>query len=382
MQKIWLPDHYLRKPVCKKRCSFELNSYLKLLDLSTFKNKSSDPYVRFSDLEGIDFSEVTSFDPSSYNLSEFNNDLSLTDFSNPALNPFLRENDLSSFDLTTFTNNDVNPFVRSDEIDDFREITVYTNYSAFPDPTLNSDTFAFAENSEGTKFIGALWGGVYFPAGLYWSSGTEWKYMDTPSQATQTEVNTGTNTNKFLTPATFTNSSLITSKEDSANKDASGGYAGLTLFKINFKNVANTFTSFFTNSNTAARTYTFPDYDGTVVMRDGTTTLTNKRITARTGTVTSSATPTINTDNVDFYSITALAAAITSFTTNLSGTPTEGQTLWIAITDDGTARAITWGASFESSTISLPTTTLISTRLDVAFIWNTVTSKWRCVGKA
>lgn len=101
-----------------------------------------------------------------------------------------------------------------------------------------------------------------------------------------------------------------------------------------------------------------------------------------TGTTTSSATPTINTDNVDFYSITALAAAITSFTTNLSGTPTEAQTLWIAITDNGTARAITWGASFESSTATLPATTVVSTRLDVGFVWNTVTSKWRCVAIA
>jgi hypothetical protein len=48
------------------------------------------------------------------------------------------------------------------------------------------------------------------------------------------------------------------------DKDATGGYAGLTLFKINFKNAANTFTSFFTNSNTAARTYTFQDRDGTI----------------------------------------------------------------------------------------------------------------------
>jgi hypothetical protein len=50
------------------------------------------------------------------------------------------------------------------------------------------------------------------------------------------------------------------------NKDASGGYAGLTLFKINFKNALNTFISFFTNTNTAARTYTFPDKDGTVAL--------------------------------------------------------------------------------------------------------------------
>ena len=53
-------------------------------------------------------------------------------------------------------------------------------------------------------------------------------------------------------------------KQTLAAKDATGGYAGLTSFKINFKNVANTFTSFFTNSNTAARTYTFPDRDGTI----------------------------------------------------------------------------------------------------------------------
>jgi len=52
--------------------------------------------------------------------------------------------------------------------------------------------------------------------------------------------------------------------EGTANKDETGGYAGLTLLKINFKNVANTFTSFFTNTNTLARTYTFQDKDGTI----------------------------------------------------------------------------------------------------------------------
>ena len=123
--------------------------------------------------------------------------------------------------------------------------------------------------------------------------------------------------------------------------------------------------------------------DSGYITSSGFATFTNKRITARTGTVASSATPTINTDNIDYFSITALATAITSFTTNLSGTPTTGQTLWISITDNGTARAITWGASFESSgNITLPTTTVISTRLDVAFIWNEATNKWRCVGVA
>jgi hypothetical protein len=128
-------------------------------------------------------------------------------------------------------------------------------------------------------------------------------------------------------------------------------------------------------------------YDAAAIAQQvlGTTatqTVTNKRITKRTGTVASSATPTINSDNVDFFSVTALAVAITSMTTNLSGTPTEAQTLWLAFTDNGTARAITWGASFESSTVTLPATTVISTRLDVGLVWNTVTTKWRCVAVA
>ena len=115
------------------------------------------------------------------------------------------------------------------------------------------------------------------------------------------------------------------------------------------------------------------------VTPSSTNTLTNKRITARTGTVASDATPTINTDNVDFFSITAQTVNITSMSTNLSGTPTIGQTLWIAITGTA-ARAITWGASFEASTVALPTTTVSTNRLDVAFIWTGAI--WRCVGVA
>jgi hypothetical protein len=52
--------------------------------------------------------------------------------------------------------------------------------------------------------------------------------------------------------------------EATANKDATGGYAGLTLFKLNLKNAANTFTNFFTNATTAARTWTMQDRNGTI----------------------------------------------------------------------------------------------------------------------
>lgn len=129
-------------------------------------------------------------------------------------------------------------------------------------------------------------------------------------------------------------------------------------------------------------TLTLPTSTDTLVGRATTDTLTNKRINPRVSTETSSATPTINTDNVDAHSITALATAITSMTTNLTGTPVNFQRLLIRIKDNGTARAITWGSSFEARGVALPTTTVISKVLTVGFIYDTVTSKWGCVASA
>ena len=79
-----------------------------------------------------------------------------------------------------------------------------------------------------------------------------------------TTLNDWITANSFRTQTNTNFSNLNTDKQETSGKDATGGYAGLTLFKINFKNVANTFTSFFTNSNTDSRTYTFQDRDGTI----------------------------------------------------------------------------------------------------------------------
>lgn len=110
--------------------------------------------------------------------------------------------------------------------------------------------------------------------------------------------------------------------------------------------------------------------------------------TLRTATISTAAapgaTPTVATgvSSVTMIDFTGLATAITSMTTGLSGSPSRGDVLWLSFTDNGTARAITWGASYEASTIALPTTTVVSTRLDVGFVWNVVTTKWRCVAVA
>lgn len=111
-----------------------------------------------------------------------------------------------------------------------------------------------------------------------------------------------------------------------------------------------------------------------------TNTLTNKRITPRVNTVASSATPTINTDTTDIFTITALAAAITSMTTNLSGTPSGGDKLQIRIKDNATPRTIAWGTSFASSGVAtLLATTATSKTHWVQLEYDDVTAKWVCM---
>jgi hypothetical protein len=190
-----------------------------------------------------------------------------------------------------------------------------------------------------------------------------------------------------LTPTTLTASRTITLPDSTTTMVGTDTTQTLTNKTISADNntLSGIAASSFVLSNAsgnidgAAAQKAIPS--GTVVGTTDTQTLTNKRVTPRVSTTTSSATPTINTDNVDVFGLTAQTVDITSFTTNLSGTPTDGQRLLIYIVGTA-ARAITWGASFESSTVTLPTTTVSTNRLDVGFIWNAATSKWRCVATA
>lgn len=127
------------------------------------------------------------------------------------------------------------------------------------------------------------------------------------------------------------------------------------------------------------KTLTSPTINSPTITTPTIDTIASTRVNPRTTTETSSATPTINTDNTDMHTITALATDITSFTTNLSGTPVNGQKLIIRILDNGTARSITWGASFASRGATLPTTTVLSKYQYNGFIWNSTTSTWDLV---
>lgn len=129
-------------------------------------------------------------------------------------------------------------------------------------------------------------------------------------------------------------------------------------------------------------TNTFQSVADTVVYRATTDTLTNKNVTRRLVTVSApGATPTTTVANVDIANFTALGAAITSMSTNLVNTgAVDGQLIEFRFTDNGTARAITWGASFGSTTVTLPTTTVISTMLRVLVEYNG--SIWQCIAVA
>jgi hypothetical protein len=103
-------------------------------------------------------------------------------------------------------------------------------------------------------------------------------------------------------------------------------------------------------------------------------------IAPRINTTASSATPAIDVNATDLFTITALAAAITSMTSGLTGTASNGQKLMIRIKDNGTARAITWGTSFVSSgTATLLATTAASKTHLIGLIYDSTAAKWVCV---
>jgi len=124
------------------------------------------------------------------------------------------------------------------------------------------------------------------------------------------------------------------------------------------------------------------DTSSILVTRTNTATLTNKRITYRTGGAASYTTSvTIPADSVDMFIITAQASAL--LFNAPSGTPTEGQMLLIRIKDNGTARALTWNAIWRSgATVTLPTTTTLSRTLYMEFLYNSTDARWDIVGVA
>lgn len=117
---------------------------------------------------------------------------------------------------------------------------------------------------------------------------------------------------------------------------------------------------------------------GTIVGTSDTQTLTNKRNTKRVVSVSYNANPTINTDNGDAFNI-SLTGNVTSFTTNLSGTPNdEDRMVWNISSDSSGPYTISaYGSSFQASgSVSLPTTMPASKIVKLLWIYSAAKSKW------
>jgi hypothetical protein len=116
------------------------------------------------------------------------------------------------------------------------------------------------------------------------------------------------------------------------------------------------------------------------VTTSNTVTMTNKRNTERVGTATSSATPSINTDNFDVFKLTAQAAAITGW--SLTGTPNDRDELTLCITDNGTSQPIGGWSTFGTNgaiacgATSLPNYTPTGKKMTMKFVYDADPSKW------
>ncbi len=79
------------------------------------------------------------------------------------------------------------------------------NYSALPAAGTSPGQTYIVLASQGTQWLPGSLGGTYYGKGYYYDNGVSYTYSEVPYNATQAEVNTGTNTDKFVTPSTLKN---------------------------------------------------------------------------------------------------------------------------------------------------------------------------------
>lgn len=189
-----------------------------------------------------------------------------------------------------------------------------------------------------------------------------------------------------------------------SHKNAASGYAGLSAtYQINFVNNAGTFTSLLTNANTAARTYTFQDRNGTIadltdIASVATTTAPGKIPTIGCTQAGGALTFSAASQYLDFRSTTAASGTVTTILAapaNLVlpsggtlGFPTtvSGRILVAEINNAGTAelaiQAISGGT--DVSETGVINTTAISAASTSSRVWYSTTARtgvaYRLVG--
>lgn len=140
--------------------------------------------------------------------------------------------------------------------------------------------------------------------------------------------------------------------------------------------LSNLYKGLGTGTPTAAKALTGDGAWTTVTTPTSTETMTNKRITKRVASTTDSATAAIDCDSYDEYYLTAVA---NNTTFSITGTPTNGQTIFIGFKDAGVSKTITW-TSITGLGTTLPTATTTSKQHIVGLKY--IASAWRAIAVA
>jgi hypothetical protein len=173
-----------------------------------------------------------------------------------------------------------------------------------------------------------------------------------------------------------TNTTYYAATDASANWEVGlGTYStsGPTLTRTTVLSSSNS-GSAVTFSGTVNVFLTYPSSRVGYISGDGTTLQPGLRIDPRvTSTATaSSLTPSVAT--ADIYAYTALASALTINAP--TGTPVDGDKLMFRLLDNGTARVLTWDATYTVIGVTLPTTTTASKTTYVGCIYNANNTRW------
>ena len=146
--------------------------------------------------------------------------------------------------------------------------------------------------------------------------------------------------------------------------------------------VRNTFrigkANFDASGLSANRTLTIQNSSHTLVGRDTTDTLENKRHKKRVYTVANTTNLVPEIDTYDVFALTALSGAV-SVDNHSTSTPNDGDMILIRYKDNGTARAISHGSNYVSRGATMLTTTTVGKWSRELFEWNSNTSKWECI---
>ena len=199
------------------------------------------------------------------------------------------------------------------------------------------------------------------------------------TDANAVHVNVGGEINGITAKGTPTSSDilLIEDAADSSNKKK------ITIADLPATSDANAVHVNASNEITAITEKTSVDNQDEFIIEDSDASYVKKSITRKniikpiSNSVETATTLTPNIDEYEQEIVTDLASALTIAAP--TGTPSTGMKLVIRLTDDGTARALTWNVIYRAIGVTIPSTTTANKILYVGCVYDEAGSKWDVV---